>query len=139
MLKQISDKVLTETAVIKKSTYESVLDLFEAGEIETAHELAVSILEAIFTGQITSTNTMVKIALNSDRAIWDNERTKWLKNKEIKQQKRLDEMQLEQIAEWKRQGLTQREMGERLGISQQAVGKRLTIIQTDFPELLQPD
>lgn len=135
MLKQISDDIYRDTAVIKKSTYQSVLDAFEAGEIELGHELAVSILEAIFTGQISSNNLTVKVALNTDRALWGREKADWDKKAEAKREQRAEELQLETIVELKRQGMTQKQIGERLGVSQQAIGKRLTIMQTEYPEL----
>lgn len=104
---------------------------------DMAGELAISAIEMVLTGQISSNDAMIDMLLAPAKAINDNNVQKYDQKKENSKAKKIKEMKLEEIAELVKRGAKQREIAERLKLSQQTVSYRIGLIRTTYPELLQ--
>lgn len=103
MLKQISDDIYRDTAVIK--VFQMLLKLVKQSQ-------GMNLLFQYQKLYLLDRYLTVKMALNTDRALWGREKADWDKKAEAKREQRAEELQLETIVELKRQGMTQKQIGE---------------------------
>lgn len=103
---------------------------------EKAGELAISAIELILTGDISSDDVMVDMLLTPLKEINDRNVDKYEKRVESAKEKKIREMRLVEIANLHKQGLKQKEIGEKLNMSQQTVSYRVNLIKTSYPDLL---
>lgn len=136
MIEFFKDNEPRSSGVIYNSTFEQIKKLYEM-DPEKAGELAISAIELVLTGDVSSDDAMIDLFLEPIKVI--NERNQH--NYEVKVQtqrnKKITDLKLDKIAELFEQGYKQREIGERLGLSQQVVSYRVSVIKRDYPELLQ--
>lgn len=103
---------------------------------EKAGELAISAIELILTGDISSDDVMVDMLLTPLKEINDRNVDKYEKRVESAKEKKIREMRLVEIANLHKAGLKQKEIGEKLNMSQQTVSYRVNLIKTSYPDLL---
>ena len=138
MIEVFNDVEVRNTGLIYSSTFEQIKKMY-AVDPEKAGELAISAIELVLTGQISSDDVMVDMLLAPARAINDNNIAKYESKVENSRQKKIREMKLAEIAEMYQKGFKQREIAERLRLSQQIVSYRIGVIKTTYPELMQPE
>ena len=136
MIEQFKDTEMRNSGVIYNSTLEQIKKLYQANPMQ-AGELAISAIELVLTGDISSDDMMVSLLLEPMRKINENNWKHYDTKVEGQRNKKIIEMKLDKIAEMTNQGISQREIGERLGMSQQNVSYRVNIIKKSYPELLQ--
>ena len=136
MIEMFKDNEMRPSGLVFSSVLEQIKELHQY-DPEQAGELAISAIELILTGDISSDDVNVKIMLAPLRKITEVNVTKYETKVENKRQKKIVEMKLDKIAEMANQGFKQREIGERLGLSQQVVSYRIDMIKKNYPELLQ--
>ena len=136
MITDFKENEIRESGLVYNGTWEQIKMLYAQDPVK-AGELAISAIELTLTGEISSDDFMVNLALKDLTKIVEKDRNKWDKTRENRKQKKAEEYRLEEIAELHNQGLTQKEIGIRLGMPQQTVGYRLNnIIKVDYPELI---
>lgn len=135
MIEQFKDLETRSSGVIFKSTLDQIKKLYEA-DPELAGELAISAIELVLCGEISSDDMMISILLEPARAVNKNNQDKYDTKVEAAKAKKMVEMRLDKIAELVNSGKKQREIGEALGMSQQTVSYRISLIKTKYPELL---
>lgn len=135
MIEQFKDSEVRNTGVIYSSVLEQIKSLYEF-DPEQAGELAISAIELILTGDISSDDINIKVMLAPIKKLNEMNVSKYDNKVENQKQKKITEMKLDMIAELLNSGLKQREIGERLGLSQQTVSYRIDVIKKKFPELL---
>lgn len=135
MIEQFKDTEIRNTGVIYSSVLEQIKSLYEF-DPEQAGELAISAIELILTGDISSDDINIKVMLAPIKKLNEMNVSKYDNKVESQKQKKIAEMKLDMIAELLNSGLKQREIGERLGLSQQTVSYRIDVIKKKFPELL---
>ena len=118
MIEMFKDNEIRTSGLVYNSVFEQIKELYEYNP-EQAGELAISAIELVLTGDISSDDVMVRMML--------------------KPMQKISEMKLDKIAELLAAGYKQREIGERLGLSQQMVSYRINTIKMKYPELLQTD
>ena len=106
---------------------------------DKAGELAISAIELLLCGDISSDDPMIRVMLMPTKVIRDRDKKKHDVKVESSKNKRIVELKLDIIAELHLKGLKQRQIGERLGLSQQTISNRIAIITTEFPYLLQDE
>ena len=136
MIEQFKDNEIRSSGLIFSSVLEQIKELHQY-DPDQAGELAISAIELVLTGDISSDDVNVKIMLAPLRKINEVNVAKYETKIENKRQKKIVEMKLDKIAEMANQGFKQREIGERLGLSQQVVSYRVDVIKKNYPELLQ--
>ena len=135
MIEQFKEIEARNSGVIFKSTLDQIKKLYEA-DPELAGELAISAIELVLCGEISSDDMMIGILLEPARAVNKNNQDKYDTKVEAAKVKKMTEMRLDKIAELVNSGKKQREIGEALGMSQQTVSYRISLIKTKYPELL---
>lgn len=136
MIEMFKDNEMRPSGLVFSSVLEQIKELHQY-DPEQAGELAISAIELILTGDISSDDVNIKIMLAPLRKITEVNVTKYETKVENKRQKKIAEMKLDKIADLLAAGYKQREIGERLGISQQTASYRIDVIKKNYPELLQ--
>ena len=136
MIEMFKDNEIRSSGLIFSSVLEQIKELYQY-DPDQAGELAISAIELVLTGDISSDDVNVKIMLAPLKKINEVNVAKYETKIENKRQKKIVEMKLDKIAEMANQGFKQREIGERLGLSQQVVSYRVDVIKKNYPELLQ--
>ena len=135
MIEQFKELEVRRSGIIYKSTLDQIKKLHEA-DPELAGELAISAIELVLTGEISSDDMMVALLLEPAKAVNENNQVKYDSRVEASKAKKMVDMKLDKIAELANLGKKQREIGEALGMSQQTVSYRMSLIKTSYPELL---
>lgn len=138
MINEFKYPVIRDSGIIYNSTFEQIKQLYEV-DPEMAGELAISAIELMLTGGVSSDNMMIGVMLEPMKKIGERNAARYEAKVESTRQKKIREMRLQEIADLVIAGRKQREIGERLGLSQQNVSYRVNLIKTQYPELLQTD
>lgn len=125
-----------DSGIIYNSTFTQILKLYNTDPVK-AGELAISAIELVLSGEISSDDMMIDIILEPMKVVGDRNKAKYDDKVEHKRQKKMQDMRLKEIADLHLQGYKQSKIGEKLGLSQQTVSNRMGIIKAEFPELLQ--
>ena len=136
MIEMFKENEMRNSGVIYSSILEQIKQLY-AVDPEQAGELAISAIELVLTGDISSDDINIRLMLTPIKKINEINVAKYETKIENQKQKKINEMKLDKIAELYKSGLKQREIGERLGLSQQIVSYRIDMIKKKYPELLQ--
>lgn len=135
MIESFKDSEMRNSGIVYNSTLEQIKQMFMVDR-ELAGELAISAIELVLTGDISSDDMMINMMLQPMRKINENNHIKYDNKVESAKEKRKIEMKLDKIAALANAGLRQREIGEKLGLSQQMVSYRMSVIKSSYPELL---
>lgn len=137
MIEMFNEVDVRGSGVIYASTFEQIKKMY-AVDPEKAGELAISAIEMVLTGQISTDDYMIDMMLTTAKAVNENNVAKYESRVESARQKKVRDLKLAEIADLLREGWKQREIGEKLGMSQQNVSYRIGVIRSSYPELLQP-
>ena len=135
MIEQFKDLEMRKSGLIYNGTFEQIKKLYEV-DPEKAGELAISAIEFVLCGDISSDDMMVSLMLEPIRPINESNSIKYDQKVETARQKKITEQKLDLIADLSRKGFRQREIADRLGLTQQMVSYRLGVIKSSYPELL---
>lgn len=138
MIENFNDVETRGSGLIYASTFEQIKKMY-AVDPEKAGELAISAIEMVLTGQISTDDYMIDMMLTTAKAVNENNVAKYESRVENARQKKIRDLKLAEIAELLRAGWKQRAIGEKLGMSQQNVSYRIGVIRSSYPELLQPE
>ena len=136
MINSFNEIEMRNSGLIYNSTFNQIKQLY-AMDPDLAGELAISAIELVLTGDISSNDPMVALMLEPMRKINENNHVKYDNKVESSRQKKIAELKLDKVAELMNAGYTQKQIGEKLGITQQNVSYRVSVIRTKYPELLQ--
>ena len=136
MIECFNDVEVRSSGVIMSSVFDQVKKMY-AMDPEMAGELAISAIELVLTGQISSDDAMIDMLLAPAKVINDHNVQRYENRKEGSKNKKIKDMKLDEIAEMLQNGMKQKEIAERLHISQQTVSYRMGLIRTQYPELMQ--
>lgn len=138
MIETFKDLEVRQSGVIYQSTFEQIKKLHSV-DPEKAGELAISAIEMVLCGEISSDDMIVELMLEPTKVVAGKDHVKYDQKVETQRQKKIADQKLDQIAELHLKGMRQREIGERLGLTQQMVSYRMGVIRSTYPELLQKD
>lgn len=138
MIEQFKELEVRKSGVVYQSTFEQIKKLYSV-DPEKAGELAISAIELVLCGEISSDDMIIELMLEPAKVVSGNDHNKYDLKVETSRQKKIIEQKLDQIAELHLKGLRQREIAERLGLTQQMVSYRMGVIRSTYPELLQKD
>ena len=136
MINSFNEIEMRNSGLIYNSTFNQIKQLY-AMDPDLAGELAISAIELVLTGDISSNDPMVALMLEPMRKINENNHVKYDNKVESSRQKKIAELKLDKVADMMNAGYTQKQIGEKLGITQQNVSYRVSVIRTKYPELLQ--
>ena len=130
------EREVRETGVIYNSVLNQIKMLYAQDPVK-AGEFAISAIELVLTGDMSTDDFMIKLALENMKTIAEKNQEKYDKKVETQKQKKFEEMRLAEIAELYNQGFTQKEIGIKLNIPQQTISYRLNnIIKVEYPDLI---
>ena len=135
MIQNFKDTAIRKSGVIYNSVLEQIKKMYPS-DPAGAGELAISAIELVLTGEISSDNLMIDVALQALSIQRDKDEDNYNQKEQITKNKKIDDLKLVEIAELYSQKISQKRIGEMLGISQQTVSYRIGIINKDYPELL---
>ena len=135
MIQKFKDTEIRKSGLIYNSVLEQIKKMYPSDPVK-AGELAISAIELVLTGEMSSDDLMIDIALQALSIQRDKDEDNYNKKEQMARIKKADEMELSKIAELYKQKISQKKIGEILGISQQTVSYRLGIIAKSYPELL---
>lgn len=135
MIEYFNDVEVRSSGVIMSSVFDQIKKM-HAMDPEMAGELAISAIELVLTGQISSDDAMIDMLLAPAKVINDHNVQRYETRKEGSKNKKIKDMKLDEIAEMLQKGMKQKEIAERLHISQQTVSYRMGLIRTQYPELM---
>lgn len=135
MIEEFKELEMRNSGIIYNSTFAQIKQMYEV-DPERAGELAISAIELVLTGELSSDDVMIAMLLEPMKKINENNQVKYDTKLEGAKAKKIAEMKLDKIAELVSQGRKQREIGELLGMSQQIVSYRVGLIKSSYPELL---
>lgn len=140
MIKQLNENIICSTGVVYQANYEQVILAFKQNP-ELAGELSTSILELIFTGQSSSDNLMVQLALKNFAAVSEKNREKYERRVAATERKKETtsknrEKRLVDVADLYNEGLNQKQIAEKLGLSETTISKDMTLIRAEYPQLI---
>lgn len=136
MIPYFKDNEIRTSGVIHNAVLDQIKLLYEENA-ELAGELAISAVELVLTGDMSTNNIMIKTMLAQAKRVAEADKEKYERAVEVKKNKIIIDNKLDKVAEYALMGLTQAQIGERLGISQQSVSKKMGVIRRDYPELLE--
>ena len=135
MINSFNDVPVRDTGIIYKSVFEQIKKL-HSRQPELAGELAISAIELILTGQLSTDDFTIDILLENMKEIAKKNEAKYNDKIEQKREQRRSNLLLDEIAELLNQGKTQKSIAEALGESAQIINYRVGIIRREYPELL---
>ena len=135
MIPYFKDNEIRTSGVIHNAVLDQIKLLYEENA-DLAGELAISAVELVLTGDMSTNNVMIKTMLAQAKRVAEADKEKYERAVEAKKSKAIIDNKLDKVAEYALMGMTQAQIGERLGITQQSVSKKLGIIRRDYPELL---
>lgn len=138
MIEKFNDVDIRGTGVVMSSMFEQIKKM-HAVDPDLAGELAISAIELVLTGQISSDDAMIDMLLAPAKVITDNNVQRYEARKEGSKSKKIKDMKLDDIAELYRRGIKQKEIAERLHLTQQTVSYRIGLIKTSYSELLRDE
>ena len=139
MIEHFNEVPVRQSGIIFSSMFDQIKKMYEV-DPDTAGELAISAIELVLTGQISSDNPMIDMMLTPARVINENNVQKYEVKKESAKAKKIKDMKLQEIADmFFKRGIKQKEIAERLGLTQQTVSYRISAIRTTYPELMQDE
>ena len=139
MIEYFNEVPVRQSGVIFSSMFDQIKKMYEV-DPDTAGELAISAIELVLTGQISTDNPMIDMMLTPAKVINENNVQKYEVKKENTRAKKIKDMKLQEIADmFFKRGIKQKEIAERLGLSQQTVSYRLSAIRTSYPELMRDE
>ena len=136
MIEKFNNVEMRETAIIYSSNLEQIKEYYSI-DPDSAGELAISIIEVALTGQMSTTNPIVKMALANYKDVAGKNKVKYDKRVEAKKEARIEKLQLRPIAKMYLEGMSQKAIAKALGKGESTISDNLKIIRSDFPELLQ--
>lgn len=135
MIENFNEVPIRKSGIIYCSILEQIKKLYSV-DPEQAGELAISAIELILTGQVSSNDMMIELLLEPTKAVNQSNKDKYEQKIEETRQKKIEEQKLDQIANMMQEGIKQKEIAERLGLTQQMVSYRWGVIKQNYPELL---
>lgn len=140
MIQKLNEDIICSSSIVYKTNYEQVLLVFKQNP-QLAGELSLSILELLFTGQASSDDITVQLALKNLEVISEKNRKNYERKlaageRRSEEFKKAREELLITIADLYNEGLNQKQIAEKLGYSEGTISKKMIIIRSDYPQLL---
>lgn len=136
MISKFKNNEARKSAVIYRSNFEQVKELYEDDK-EMAGELAISIMELVLTGEVSTDNKYIRLMLKNLEVSAQNNKLKYEAKENNTRLEKIEKYRLGEIAEMLNQGVSQAEIAKVLGVSRQTISRRLNeMIRPEFPELL---
>lgn len=136
MIPYFKDNEARKSGIMYRSTLTQIKQMYELDPIQ-AGEFAISAIELLLTGEISSDDSTINIILAQNKEVNAKNASSYDLKVEQAKQKKIADQKLDEIAKMHLEHRTQKEIATKLGLSQQTVSNRLALIRNQFKELLE--
>lgn len=138
MIKEFKDVETRKSGLVYRSTFNQIKKLYDKNP-QLAGELAISAIELVLTGSISSDDDNIDMYLEVNKEVVQKNFDAYDAKVENDRRNKIAKYQLDEIAKLHMAKYTQKAIAQQLKLSQQTVSNRLAIIRKDYPELLQEE
>ena len=126
---------IKDTAIVNLTDFENAIDLYEDGEIEKALELMFGITVLGLGGDFETDDREVRRLLRNREYTVVKSNEAFCNKVKAEEEKRIEKLQLREIAEMLSNGVTQQVIADTLGVSLRTVAYRIGIMKAKFPDI----
>ena len=126
---------IKDTAIVNLTDFENAIDLYEDGEIEKALELMFGLTVLGLGGDFETDDREIRRLLRNREYTVVKSNEAYCNKVKAEKEKRIEKLQLKEIAEMMANGATQQIIADTLGVSLRTVAYRIGIMKAEFPSL----
>ena len=126
---------IKDTAIVNLTDFENAIDLYEDGEIEKALELMFGLTVLGLGGDFETDDREIRRLLRNREYTVVKSNEAYCNKVKAEEEKRIEKLQLKEIAEMLSNGVTQKVIADTLGVSLRTVAYRIGIMKAEFPSL----
>ena len=126
---------IKDTAIVNLTDFENAIDLYEDGEIEKALELMFGITVLGLGGDFETDDREIRRLLRNREYTVVKSNEAYCNKVKAEEEKRIEKLQLKEIAEMMANGATQQVIADTLGVSLRTIAYRIGIMKAEFPSL----
>lgn len=126
---------IKDTALINLVDFENAIDLYEDGEVEKALELMFGVTILGLGGKFETDDKEIRRLLKNREYTAEKSNKAYCNKVKTEEEKRIEKLQLKEIAEMLANGVTQQVIADTLGVSLKAVEYRIRVMKTEFPNI----
>lgn len=126
---------IKDTALINLVDFENAIDLYEDGEVEKALELMFGVTILGLGGKFETDNKEIRRLLKNREYTAEKSNKAYCNKVKTEEEKRIEKLQLKEIAEMLANGVTQQVIADTLGVSLKTVEYRIRVMKTEFPNI----
>ena len=126
---------IKDTALINLVDFENAIDLYEDGEVEKALELMFGVTILGLGGKFETDDKEIRRLLKNREYTAEKSNKAYCNKVKTDEEKRIEKLQLKEIADMLSNGVTQQVIADTLGVSLRTVAYRIGIMKAEFPSL----
>ena len=126
---------IKDTAIVNLTDFENAIDLYEDGEIEKALELMFGITVLGLGGDFETDDREIRRLLRNREYTAEKSNKAYCNKVKAEEEKRIEKLQLKEIAEMMANGATQQVIADTLGVSLKTIEYRIKVMKADFPNI----
>ena len=126
---------IKDTALINLVDFENAIDLYEDGEVEKALELMFGVTILGLGGKFETDDKEIRRLLKNREYTAEKSNKAYCNKVKSEEEKRIEKLQLREIAGMLENGVTQQVIADTLGVSLRTVEYRIGVMKAEFPSL----
>ena len=126
---------IKDTALINLVDFENAIDLYEDGEVEKALELMFGVTILGLGGKFETDDKEIRRLLKNREYTAEKSNKAYCNKVKTEEEKRIEKLQLKEIADMLSNGVTQQVIADTLGVSLKTVEYRIKVMKTEFPNI----
>ena len=126
---------IKDTAIVNLTDFENAIDLYEDGEIEKALELMFGLTVLGLGGDFETDDREIRRLLRNREYTVAKSNEAYCNKVKAEEEKRIEKLQLREIAEMLSNGVTQQVIADTLGVSLKTIEYRIKVMKADFPNI----
>ena len=126
---------IKDTALINLVDFENAIDLYEDGEVEKALELMFGVTILGLGGKFETDDKEIRRLLKNREYTAEKSNKAYCNKVKSEEEKRIEKLQLKEIADMLSNGVTQQVIADTLGVSLKTVEYRIKVMKAEFPNI----
>ena len=126
---------IKDTALINLVDFENAIDLYEDGEVEKALELMFGVTILGLGGKFETDDKEIRRLLKNREYTAEKSNKAYCNKVKSEEEKRIEKLQLKEIADMLSNGVTQQVIADTLGVSLKTVEYRIKVMKAEFPSI----
>ena len=126
---------IKDTALINLVDFENAIDLYEDGEVEKALELMFGVTTLGLGGKFETDDKEIRRLLKNREYTAEKSNKAYCNKVKSEEEKRIEKLQLKEIADMLSNGVTQQVIADTLGVSLKTVEYRIKVMKAEFPNI----